>query len=87
MIFGAISGTACFFRELDPGQYYNWTLSRSQNASNLSSEGLPSFWQKIGVDSEGFMLPGSKNPMFKVSGPKYHEGYGFWNQRPQMLGI
>ena len=28
----------------------------------------------------------SKYPIFKDSGPKYHEGYGFWNQKAQILG-
>ena len=25
---------------------------------------------------------GSKHPIFKDSGPKYYQGYGFWDQRP-----
>ena len=29
---------------------------------------------------------GSKYPIFMESGPKYHYEYGFWNQRPQILG-
>ena len=30
-------------------------------------------------------IRGSKYPLFMVSGPKTHEGYGFWNQKPQTL--
>ena len=29
---------------------------------------------------------GSKYPIFDDSGPKYHRGYGFWNQKPQVFG-
>ena len=29
---------------------------------------------------------GSKYPIFKDSGPKYHQEYGLWNQKPQILG-
>ena len=31
-------------------------------------------------------LRGSKYPIFKASGPKNHSGYGFWNQKPGVLG-
>ena len=29
---------------------------------------------------------GSNHPICKLSGPKYHEGHGFRNQKPQILG-
>ena len=29
---------------------------------------------------------GSKYPMFKASGPTSHQGYGVWNQEPQLSG-
>ena len=29
---------------------------------------------------------GSKNPIFKDSGPKNHTPNGLWDQRPDMLG-
>ena len=33
-------------------------------------------------DSVRLMPRGSKYPLFQDSGPKYHEGYGFWEERP-----
>ena len=29
---------------------------------------------------------GSKHPIFKISGPRYHFQKGFWSQQPQILG-
>ena len=33
----------------------------------------------------GGITESSKYPMVKDSGPKYHEGHGFWDQQPSIL--
>ena len=41
-------------------------------------------YTNIGKSPEGPRTP--YDPVFKLSGPKYHSEYGFWNRKPQRLG-
>ena len=33
----------------------------------------------------GSCTEGSKYPIFQISGPEHHRGYGFWHQKPEIL--
>ena len=54
--------------------------SRYDIADQVKSELIMITLQKIALPR------GSKYPIFKVSCPKDHLEYGFWNQKPEVLG-
>ena len=53
-----------------------------QDRQDLAESTLFGYHQLLSVA----IRRGSKYPIFKLSAPKYHEEYGFWNQKPQLLG-
>ena len=50
----------------------------------VQEEGSPS--HKTPAQMDGALPGGSKYPLFKVSGPKSHDGLGFWSDDPQTVG-